>query len=120
MKTGFHTTYKGTTKKRTTSNAVENDPEKYLLIAMTKPQSDISDTLTNVWSLLSSGKSENVWKSCQVELMKRFDEVNKDRLSIANGSIDTICEERKISMLEIYNKEIMKITDEMIQLRTKK
>ena len=39
--------------------------------------------------------------------MKRFDEVNKDRLSIANGSIDTICEERKISMLEIYNKEII-------------
>ena len=87
---------------------------------MKKTQSDIKDTLLNIQSLLSRGKSENSTDSRLKELMNSLNEGNKDRLSIANESIDIISEERKRSVLEVYNKEIMKITDEMIRLRANK
>ena len=87
------------------------------MMAMKKTQSDISDTLSNTQSLLSSGKSETSTSSRLMELMTWL---NKYRLSTVNGSINTISEERKKAFLEVYNKEIMKITEGMIQLRAKK
>ena len=87
---------------------------------MKKAQSDIKDTLSNIQSLLSSGRAQNSTTSCVKELMKSLDEVNNDNLSISNGSIDIISEEQKISFLKVYNKEVTKITNDKIELRAKK
>ena len=101
MELEFPTTSKATTKIRT-EEGVNNDPEKIQLMTMKKTQSDISVTLSNIQLLLSSGKSVNSCKSRQMEVMKRLNEVQKYRLSIANGSsIDIISEKRKIVGLEV-------------------
>ena len=119
MESGFLSPDKSPTKKRN-KKAEENDTGKFELSAMKKTRSDIKDTLSNIQSLLSSGKSKNSITSHLKKLMKSLNEVNTDRLSIANGSIDIISEEQKISLLEVYNEEVTKITNEIIELRAKK